>query len=261
MGYIRRKIILVDDLNLHLLSTKDRLKKFYEVFPAQSAEMLFEILEKVVPDLIFLDINMPEVNGYEVIKRLKEDERFAAIPVVFLTSNADRQSVIKGMNLGAVDFVTKPCTDTDLIECIETQLDPARRDANKPVVLAVDDNPSILKSVNYALNDLYRVYTLPQPTKLTDLLRVITPDLFLLDCQMPHIHGFDLVPIIRNISEHEETPIIFLTSDGTIDNISVALSLGARDFIVKPIDMFILREKVALHLADYVMWQRIRSLK
>ena len=89
---------------------------------------------------------------------------------------------------------------------------------------------------------------------------MITPDLFILDCQMPVYSGFDLVPIIRRIREHEETPIIFLTSEGTIDNISVAINLGARDFIIKPIDEAILREKVALHIKDFMMRRRIRSL-
>jgi DNA-binding response OmpR family regulator len=78
---------------------------------------------------------------------------------------------------------------------------------------------------------------------------------------MPGLSGFDLVPIIRKMPQHEDTPIIFLTSDGTIDNISAAMGFGARDFIVKPIDMMILRDKTTEHLKDFIMYRRIRKEK
>jgi DNA-binding response OmpR family regulator len=258
----RKKAILVDDMTFYLLSTKERLKKHYEVFPAGSSADLFELLKNVIPDIILLDINMPDCDGYETIKKLKEDAEYSDIPVVFLTANDDKQSVIKGINLGAADYVKKPFTDTELIECIEYQLNPGKlADGNKPIVLAVDDCPSILKSVNYLLNDRYKVYTLNESEKLNALLGIIKPDLFLLDCKMPVLSGFDLVPIIRRHVDHEETPIVYLTSEGTIDNISVAIHLGACDFIVKPIDDAVLREKMALHLKDFRIRRRIRSIK
>ena len=259
MGENRRKILFVDDVSFTLVSVKDRLRKHYEVYPAESVEKMFEILDHVKPELILLDVNMPDVDGFEAIEKLKANDRFASIPVIFLTSKKDKKSIVKGMSLGAVDFVTKPFSGPELMECIEYQFNPEKREANKPIILAVDDNPSILKSVNYLLNDKYRVYTLPNPEKLKDLLKMITPDLFLLDCKMP-IHGFDLVPIIRDRQAHRETPIIFLTSEGTIDNLSVAMHLGACDFIVKPIDEEVLREKIALNVEGFMMRRRIRLL-
>ncbi|MCL2087094.1 MAG: response regulator [Oscillospiraceae bacterium] len=257
----RRKVIMVDDVGFLLMSAKERLKERYEIFPATSAEALFKILEKTEPEIILLDINMPDMNGYEIIKKLKAQERFADIPVIFLSGNNDRKSIIKGRSHGAVDFITKPFKDSDLIECIEFQLNPEMQEKNKPLVLAVDDNPSILKAINSILNQQYVVRTLSNPLVLEELLKVMVPDLFLLDCKMPGLQGFDLVPIIRKTAGHEETPIVFLTSEGTIDNISVAISQGASDFILKPIDEEILREKIATHLSDFVMKRRIRSSK
>ncbi|MCL2018809.1 MAG: response regulator [Oscillospiraceae bacterium] len=257
----RRKIIMVDDVGFLLLSAKERLKERYEIFPATSAETLFGILENIEPEIILLDINMPNVDGYETIQKLKADSRFADIPVIFLTSKSDKDSLIKGKNLGAVDFITKPFTDAVLIESIEYQLDPKKREHNKPLILAVDDNPSILKAVNSILNQQYTVRTLTNPEKLQGLLKVLTPDLFLLDCKMPILHGFDLIPIIRGFKKHEETPIIFLTSEGTVDYISTAISQGASDFIIKPINKDVLLEKIALHLGDFVMKRRIRSFE
>ena len=256
-----KKIVLVDDINYHLLSIKERLKNSYEVFPAKSAEILFGILNNVIPDLILLDINMPEINGFETMKKLKANPRFANIPVIFFTGKKDRSDLIKGMSLGAVDFITKPISTEDLIKNIENQLNPDKRGQVKPVILAIDDSPSILEGVNIALQDRYNVYTLPRPEAIQEVLKKVTPDLFLLDYQMPVLTGFDLVPIIRKIPVHEKTPIVFLTSEGTVDHLSVAVAIGACDFIVKPINPDLLRERIAANLVDFKIWRRIRSLE
>jgi len=98
------------------------LRTFYEVFPAPSAAKLFEILENVIPELILLDIEMPEMNGYEAMKKLKADKRFADIPVIFLTALNDVSSEREGFDLGAADYVTKPFSAPLLLKRIENQL-------------------------------------------------------------------------------------------------------------------------------------------
>ncbi|MCL2743289.1 MAG: response regulator [Planctomycetaceae bacterium] len=98
------------------------LKPFYEVFPAPSAAKLFEILEKVLPDLILLDIEMPVMDGYTVIKKLKSDFRFAGIPVIFLTAKNDDYSELEGLDLGAMDYISKPFAAPLLLKRIDNQL-------------------------------------------------------------------------------------------------------------------------------------------
>jgi CheY-like chemotaxis protein len=115
-------------------------------------------------------------------------------------------------------------------------------------ILAVDDSPVIVKTISSVLSEEYKVYGMTNPTMLGKFLRQITPDLFLLDYKMPELSGFELVPIIRRFSEHKDTPIIFLTSEGTMAHISAAFALGACDFIVKPVQNTILREKIAKHI-------------
>jgi len=104
----RYKIAMVDDNAANLSIGRNMLKEYYEVYPIQSGARLFEFLEKVVPDLILLDVLMPEMDGYEAIKRLKEDVRYDMIPVIFLTAMADEDSELEGLDLGAVDYVSKP---------------------------------------------------------------------------------------------------------------------------------------------------------
>jgi PleD family two-component response regulator len=115
-------------------------------------------------------------------------------------------------------------------------------------ILAVDDAPIVLKTVMTVLGDEYKIYGMTDPTRVKDFLQENTPELFLLDYKMPILNGFDLIPIIRNFEEHKDTPIIFLTSMGTFDHVSSAFSLGACDFIVKPFQGTILREKIEKHI-------------
>ena len=252
MEHKRRKIIIVDDINYYLQTIRGRLKNDYQVYPAQTSKELFELLETVEPELILLDIAIPETDGFEIIKQLKNDTRYLHIPVVFLSAKSDKESITKGMSLGAVDFIAKPFRNTVLIECIENHLDPSRYDNIKPVIMAIDDNPSMLRSIKSVLSDEYKVYTLTEPLTLKEALKKVTPDLFILDCLMPEITGFDLVPVIRSVLRHKETPIVFLTSEGTSDYVSTALSLGSASFIVKPVDGDILKQKVKAALTNYM---------
>ncbi|MCL2663061.1 MAG: response regulator [Oscillospiraceae bacterium] len=257
----RKKIIVVDDVKFHLLSLRECLKKRYDIFPAQSMEELFDVLKSVKPDLILLDINMPETDGFEVFEMLKSSQAHSKIPVMFLTSQMDRNTIVKGMRLGAVGFVQKPYKEEDLVERIETELNPDVKTKNQPVILAVDDNISILKSMHALLCSKYKVCTLPNPERIKELLRSVEPDLFILDCNMPILSGFDLVPIIRKHPEHQDTPIIFLTSEGTMDTVNAALHSGASDFMVKPVDDAKLIERVDHHLSNYRTLRQIRLCK
>jgi CheY-like chemotaxis protein len=115
-------------------------------------------------------------------------------------------------------------------------------------ILAIDDMLFILQTISQVLGKEYRIYKLTNPTMLEDALQYVTPELFLLDCDMPQRSGFDLVPVIRSFELHKTTPIIFLTSTGTADNISAAIKLGAADYVVKPFQAGLLRQKVAANI-------------
>jgi len=253
----RLKIIYVDDVSTSLLSFKRRLSGRYEVYPAQSAEILFKALKVITPDIIFLDINMPEVDGYEIIKTLKENKYYTQIPVVFFTSNNDRESVLKGLSLGAADYIIKPFDTSSLIECIEKHVTAGK--ANKKIeedsrqrILAVDDVVSILKTIKAALHNDYIVHTISRAESVMDFLKLRKPDLILLDYLMPIHNGFELIPMIREIPGYDTTPIIMLTSEGTLTHIKEAISLGACDFIVKPFKDIELKEKIAKHIKSDV---------
>jgi putative two-component system response regulator len=119
----RKKIILVDDNAANLLTGKNALMEEYDVYTLASGEKLFNLLQKIsLPDLILLDIEMPGMNGYEVIDVLKKDPITAEIPVIFLTSWSDPGTEIDGLNLGAVDYISKPFSPPLLLKRIENHL-------------------------------------------------------------------------------------------------------------------------------------------
>ncbi|MCL2637039.1 MAG: response regulator [Oscillospiraceae bacterium] len=119
---------------------------------------------------------------------------------------------------------------------------------NKPQVLCVDDSTFMLEAVSAALGDDYEVFTLSKATAVEKFLQNNMPDLILLDYSMPDINGFELIPIIRKIEAHRETPIIFLSATGLPERVNEAMSLGACDYVLKPLRADILREKLEKHI-------------
>jgi len=118
-----KTIFVVDDSAVNLTMAKQALESHYQVLTLPSAAKMFHILEKVMPDFILLDIEMPEMDGMTALKQLKENERTAKIPVMFLTASMEDETEVRGLELGAVDFVTKPCSQAVLLNRIAHHLD------------------------------------------------------------------------------------------------------------------------------------------
>jgi len=118
----RKKVVLVDDDITNLSIGKNVLVDLYELYTVPSGKALFKLLEHVRPDIILLDVAMPELNGYEVIKVLKADAGTADIPVIFLTSRNSSTDELEGLSLGAVDYITKPFSPALLLKRVEMHL-------------------------------------------------------------------------------------------------------------------------------------------
>jgi len=122
MANEKELIVLVDDNPTNLKIGKNLLSEKYRVATAPSAEKMFGILENNYPAMILLDIDMPEMSGYEAIKVLKSKPRTSDIPVVFLTAKSGSDDELLGLSLGAVDYITKPFQPLLLLKRIEIHL-------------------------------------------------------------------------------------------------------------------------------------------
>ncbi|MCL2127207.1 MAG: response regulator [Treponema sp.] len=118
----RKTIFLVDDDITNLEIGNKTLSEKYDVFTLNSCTRLMKMLEKCVPDLILLDVEMPETNGYETIKLIRQNEKAKNIPVIFLTAQSDGESELEGLSLGAIDYIIKPFSPPLLLKRIEVHL-------------------------------------------------------------------------------------------------------------------------------------------
>ena len=118
----RKKVILVDDNPINLKLARNTLMGKYDVFTVPSAEKLFQLIEKTLPDIILLDVMMPGISGYDAIKVLKNDPRTVDIPVIFLTSKSDTNSELEGFIQGAVDYVSKPFSPQLLLKRVDVHV-------------------------------------------------------------------------------------------------------------------------------------------
>ena len=118
-----KTIFVVDDSDTNLTMAEAALEEQYRVMTMPSAASMFAFLEKVVPDLILLDIEMPEMDGFEALSKLKAKGKYNEIPIMFLTGRTDADVEARGFEMGAVDFVTKPFSAPVLLNRIKTHLD------------------------------------------------------------------------------------------------------------------------------------------
>ncbi len=120
---INNLVLIVDDNpnNIKVLATI-MAECGYELGIAQHAQEVYQFLEENTPELILLDVEMPDIDGYEVCGTLKADSRYKNIPIIFLTVKSETEDIVKGFDLGAVDYITKPFNRKELIARVRTHI-------------------------------------------------------------------------------------------------------------------------------------------
>jgi putative two-component system response regulator len=121
-----KTVFIVDDNETNLVAAKLALEGKYKSFALPSAARMFKLAEKIMPDLILLDVEMPEMDGFEAMEALKAHELLKGVPVVFLTARHDAESEILGFEMGALDFINKPFSPPVLLKRIEAHIETDR---------------------------------------------------------------------------------------------------------------------------------------
>ncbi len=155
---MNERILVVDDTPANIQTVAEILKgKGYQLSVATNGRQALETLNRVRPDLVLLDVLMPEVDGFETCRRMKASAAWRDIPVIFLTSKTDTTDLITGFELGAVDYVAKPFNAHELLARIHTHLmiDHLRR--------------SLAEAHQRELEMAYRVQAGLIPAKLPDV--------------------------------------------------------------------------------------------
>lgn len=126
-GNHRRLLLIDDDPNLILL-VRDYLEfRGYEVITAENGRAALEVLEQETPDMIICDVMMPEMDGYSLVKAIRDDPKTSWIPVLFLSAKGQSQDRVKGLNIGADVYMVKPFEPEELVAQVESSLKQASR--------------------------------------------------------------------------------------------------------------------------------------
>ncbi|MFY9287401.1 MAG: PleD family two-component system response regulator [Alphaproteobacteria bacterium] len=258
------RILVVDDnpLNVKLLSAK----LSHDYYVISTATNGLEALEKVAseqPDIVLLDIMMPELDGFEACKRLKSDPNTSHIPVVMVTALSDIADRVKGLQCGADDFLTKPINDMALMARVRSLLrfkmimDEWRlREAtssqflNQPPgeaaslaaiagghVLVVEDSPTERQNILQTLSTIETRVTFAENIKdAATMAGEGNFDLIFLSLDLKHEDGLRLCPLLRTHEATRQTPILLMGSDQDMAKIAKGLDLGANDYLLRPME-------------------------
>lgn len=121
--YSKYNVLAVDDIPLNLLLVQKMLSRFnFKMRTAANGQLALDAVAAQKPDLILLDLMMPGIDGFEVIRRLRADPETADIQIVILSALNSNEDVVKGFNVGANDFIMKPIIMEKLLSCVVTQM-------------------------------------------------------------------------------------------------------------------------------------------
>lgn len=141
----RHTVFVVDDSRTSIVMLKGVLRQTgtFDIVTAASGEEALQRVEEGAPDIFLLDVMMPGIDGYELCRRLKDDERFSDIPVMFITGQTETEDLVKGLDVGAVDYITKPFNRAEVLARVRTHLRlyDALREIERLRQLALDANP------------------------------------------------------------------------------------------------------------------------
>jgi response regulator RpfG family c-di-GMP phosphodiesterase len=157
-------VLVVDDTEANVDILVDALGELYDVSVAMDGREALEGVVESPPDLILLDIMMPELDGYEVCRRLKGDARYAKIPIIFLTALTEVENKTKGFQLGAVDYITKPFEIAEVKARVETHL--------KLALAEWELQDLVVKTLGGAIEVLTEILSVANPTAFSRTSRL-----------------------------------------------------------------------------------------
>ncbi len=256
------QILVVDDVpaNIKLLEAK-LASEYYDVITAKDG---FEALAKTKeykPDLILLDVMMPGMDGFETCRKLKEDYDVSHIPVVMVTALSEKSDRLKGLEVGADDFLTKPINDVALfarvksLVRIKTLLDEVRlrdktsvemgiasennsflSDVSNSRVLLIDDDNVQGKQVVARLSEIYTVEWVEEPEQGLAKAKEGDFDAILISTLLTDFDGLRLASQIKTQEETRNVPILVLVDEDDQRLMFKALEMGINDYLTVPVD-------------------------
>ncbi len=281
------RVLVVDDIlpNVKLLEAK-LASEYYEVITATSGMEALEKVRNDSPDIVLLDVMMPEMDGFEVCRKIKEDPALAHIPVVMVTALTDASDRVRGLEAGADDFLSKPLNDTALLarvrslvrlkmtvdewrvrENTASQLgvvDKLGTVMNESVeeakVLVVDDQKyDSDKFVEMLATDNDTVDVVETGTEAMSKVLAENYDLMVISLNLRGEDGLRLCSHLRSSERARAVPILMVAAEEDMSRIAHGLEIGAHDYIMRPVDKNELLARVRTQVRRKRFQERLRS--
>ncbi len=200
-------------------------------------------------DLVLLDLLMPEMDGFEVLKWIKARPDLRNLLLIVVSAEEDMKSIVRCIEMGANDYLPKPCEPTLLKTRVKTILAMKRFYEPAPCkgkILIMDDDLLSRKILSANLTEEgYTVATAENGRVGLQVLREKPFDTVLLDLLMPEIDGFDVLKIIKSDVRIRHLPVIVISGEEDLVGITRCISIGAEDYMQKPFDPVLLRARVS----------------
>lgn len=256
-------VLVVDDRPTNVLLLETKLSnEYYEVITARDGFEAIQKTKELNPDLLLLDVMMPGIDGFEVCRRLKADPEVAHIPVVMVTALSSKSDRLRGLEVGADDFLTKPFNDivffsrTKSLVRIKMLLDELRlRDQTAAQigaadqvknmfsnnvagsrVLLVEDNAAHSKVMMEKLSELYEADLARDAEKAMELTKTNEYDVILVSTELNSTQGLHLASYLKGREETRHVPLIILVNESRTQTMLKALELGINDYLLLPLN-------------------------
>ena len=228
-----KKILVVEDSQVQREVCVDQLRDigFINIFEAENGIQALEVLKNNPVDIILSDWDMPKMDGLELLKTIKKETALQNTPFIFLTVHDDPEKNKEGMVYGAVDFIIKPSTPSDLKESIEIIFKRGIRN-----ILIVEDSELQREICIVQLQQIgfEKITGAANGVEALDYMESNPVDLIVSDWEMPEMDGLELLKNVKENSKLKDIPFLILTVHNDPEKNQEALDLGAMDFIVKP---------------------------
>jgi len=245
-----KTILIIDDSEPAVIQLKYILeKKGYKTLVAHGGEEAFTVIDGQIPDGIILDLMMPGTDGFELLKRIRANQRTENIPVLILTAlhiTRDELRVLKKNNIsqliqkGSINAEELLKNVDNMLLTVSEAYKPAesikRPVAGKPGILVVEDNPDNMTTVKAILGDIFTVFEAVDGEEGLKLAQKHMPDLILMDIALPGMDGIACFKAIRSIPGLQHIPVIALTASAMTSDRETILAYGFDAYISKPID-------------------------
>ncbi len=249
-GASEKTILLVEDSEPAIIQIKDFLEESgYHILVARDGGEALGIIAHTIPDAMILDLMMPGIDGFQVLKTVREAERTSHIPVLILTAKQITKDELRFLKQNNVhQLIQKGDVNRgELLNAVATMVFPETVETanpkrvlqsfkGKPVVLAVEDNPDNMITVKALLGDDFTVIDATDGLKGLEMARKHKPNLILMDIKLPFMDGIEAFKAIRNDGRLQHIPVIALTASTMIQDRETILAYGFDAYIIKPID-------------------------